>query len=29
VEANAAAIVLDVRSTGPGIAALHEMFRPA
>ena len=28
VEANAAATLLDVRSTGPGIAALHEMFRP-
>jgi hypothetical protein len=29
VETNAEATVLDVRSTGPGIAALHGMFRPA
>ena len=29
VETNAGATVLDVRSTGPGIAALHGMFRPA
>jgi hypothetical protein len=29
VQTNAEAIVLDVRSTGPGIAALHGMFRPA
>jgi hypothetical protein len=28
VETNAEATVLDVRSTGPGIAALHGMFRP-
>ena len=28
VEANAGATVLDVRSTGPGIATLHGMFRP-
>jgi hypothetical protein len=27
VEANAEATVLDVRSTGPGIATLHGMFR--
>jgi hypothetical protein len=29
VQTNAEATVLDVRSTGPGIAALHGMFRPA
>ena len=29
VEANAEAIALDVRSTGPGVAALHGMLRPA
>jgi hypothetical protein len=29
VETNAAATVLDVRSTGPGIATLHGMFRLA
>jgi hypothetical protein len=29
VETHAGATVLDVRSTGPGIAALHAMFRPA
>jgi hypothetical protein len=29
VETNAEATVLDVRSTGPGIATLHGMFRPA
>jgi hypothetical protein len=29
VETNAEATVLDVRSTGPGIATLHSMFRPA
>jgi hypothetical protein len=28
VETNAGATVLDVRSAGPGIAALHSMFRP-
>ncbi len=28
VETNAGATVLDVRSTGPGVAALHGMFRP-
>ena len=28
VETNAGASVLDVRSTGPGIATLHSMFRP-
>jgi hypothetical protein len=28
VETNAEATVLDVRSTGPGIATLHGMFRP-
>jgi len=28
VETNAGAPVLDVRSTGPGIATLHGMFRP-
>ena len=28
VETDAEATVLDVRSTGPGIAALHAMFRP-
>jgi hypothetical protein len=28
VETNAGATVLDVRSAGPGIAALHGMFRP-
>jgi hypothetical protein len=28
VETNAGPTVLDVRSTGPGIAALHGMFRP-
>jgi len=27
VETNAGATVLDVRSTGPGVAALHGMFR--
>jgi hypothetical protein len=29
VETNAEATVLDVRSTGPGIATLHSMFRLA
>ena len=29
VEANAGATVLDVRSTGPGLATLHGMFRSA
>ena len=29
VETNAEATVLDVRSTGPGIATLHGMFRSA
>jgi len=29
VEANAEATVLDVSSTGPGVAALHGMLRPA
>ena len=29
VETNAEATVLDVRSTGPGVATLHGMFRPA
>jgi hypothetical protein len=29
VETNAEATVLDVRATGPGIATLHGMFRPA
>jgi hypothetical protein len=29
VQTNAEATVLDVRSTGPGIATLHGMFRPA
>jgi hypothetical protein len=29
VETNAEATVLDVRSTGPGVATLHSMFRPA
>jgi len=29
VEANAEATVLDVRSAGPGVAALHGMFWPA
>jgi hypothetical protein len=29
VETNAGATVLDVRSTGPGVATLHGMFRPA
>ena len=29
VETDAGATVLDVRSAGPGIAALHGMFRPA
>jgi hypothetical protein len=29
VETIAGATVLDVRSTGPGIATLHGMFRPA
>jgi hypothetical protein len=29
METNAEATVLDVRSTGPGVAALHGMFRPA
>jgi hypothetical protein len=28
VEANVEATVLDVRSTGPGVATLHGMFRP-
>jgi hypothetical protein len=28
VETDAGATVLDVRSTGPGIATLHDMFRP-
>ena len=28
VETNGEATVLDVRSTGPGIATLHGMFRP-
>ena len=29
VETNAEATVLDVRSTGPGVATLHGMFQPA
>jgi hypothetical protein len=29
LETNAEATVLDVRSTGPGIATLHGMLRPA
>jgi hypothetical protein len=29
VETDAGATVLDVRSAGPGIVALHGMFRPA
>jgi hypothetical protein len=29
VETSAAALVLDVRSSGAGVAALHDMFRPA
>jgi MerR family transcriptional regulator, copper efflux regulator len=29
METNAGATVLDVRSIGPGIAALHDMFRSA
>ncbi len=29
VDTSAGAPVLDVRSTGPGIAVLHGMFRPA
>jgi hypothetical protein len=28
VDTNAGAPALDVRSTGPGVAALHGMFRP-
>ncbi len=29
VETDAGATVLDVRSAGPGVVALHGMFRPA
>lgn len=29
VQTNTEATVLDVRSAGPGIATLHDMFRPA